>query len=60
MPFGRTICKAAVSGILQGSVLGPILFLIYVNDLPDLLQGDMLLFADDVKLITARASFDDL
>ncbi len=47
-----------VSGVPRGS--GLILFFICVNDLPDLLQGDVLPFADVIRLITASENFSDL
>ena len=39
-----------ISGVPQGSVLGPLLFLLYVNDLPDWIVNDMRMFADDTKI----------
>ena len=38
------------SEIPQGSVLDPILFTIYINDLPDVVQNIAKLFADDTKV----------
>ena len=40
------------AGVPQGSVLGPLLFLIYNNDLTDNISSDMRLFADDSSLFT--------
>ena len=41
------------SGIPQGSVLGPLLFLLYINDLPSVVQSYIKIFADDTKLFSA-------
>ena len=41
------------SGVLQGSVLGPTLFLVYVNNLPDSVLSSLYMFADDTKIYHA-------
>ena len=43
----------------QGSVLGPLLFLIFINDLPDDIHSNMKLFADDSSLFTRVSSVDE-
>ena len=43
--------KSVLSGVPQGSVLGPILFLVYIHDLEDDISSKVLKFADDTKVI---------
>ena len=59
--LGATSSKKTVSsGVPQGSILGPILFLLYVNDLPDAVENSKVAcFADDTKIFRCVDSISD-
>ena len=52
--------KLVTSGVPQGSVLGPLLFVIYINDMPSFVSSSLFTFADDTKLYRAISDHSDV
>ena len=51
--------SSVTSGVPQGSVLGPVIFILYINDLPQKVKSHCVLFADDVELFKELKQLKD-
>ncbi|XP_076058538.1 uncharacterized protein LOC143035556 [Oratosquilla oratoria] len=60
IPHGRLLGKLQATGIEGTSVLGPCLFLVYINDLVNNLETSISLFADDAKIYNIISSEEDV
>ena len=53
--YGRILC-----GVPQGSILGPLLFLIYVNGMPQAVNSNLFLYADDSCLMFQHRDVEEM
>ena len=58
--IGKSSINKIKCGVPQGSILGPLLYLIYVNDIPKSTKASLLSFADDTSLFISKSNIDDL
>ena len=57
----KSSCMHVNCGCAQGSILGPLIFLIYINDLLHLnISGDIRLYADDAAIVYTASSYHEL
>ena len=55
-----SIQQTLTCGVPQGSILGPLLFSIYINDLPKVAKFETRLYADDTALMLSEVKINEL